>query len=83
MERPKTRYAKFGDLHVAYQVLGEGPPDIVFVAPYIMHVEAVWELRYMAPYLRGLARIGRLVLFDAIGSEIGRASCRERVYVLV
>jgi class 3 adenylate cyclase len=70
VERPKTRYAKLGDLHVAYQVLGEGPPDIVLVAPYITHVEAVWELRYFAPYLRGLARIGRLVLFDAIGSGL-------------
>jgi class 3 adenylate cyclase len=70
VERPKTRYAKLDDLHVAYQVVGKGPPDIVLVAPYIMHVEAVWELPYMAPYLRGLARIGRLVIFDAIGSGL-------------
>jgi class 3 adenylate cyclase len=69
-ERPQTRYAKSGDLHVAYQALGEGPPDIVFVAPYITHVEAMWEAPRMAPYLRGLARIGRLVLFDAIGSGL-------------
>ena len=70
MERPKTLYAKYGDLHVAYQVLGQGPPDIILVAPYITHVEAIWDMPYMAPYLRGLARIGRLVLFDAVGSGL-------------
>ncbi len=70
MERGKTQYAKLGDLHVAYQTLGQGPPDIVFVAPYITHVEAMWEAPLMAPYLQGLARIGRLVLFDAIGSGL-------------
>lgn len=59
-----------GDLHVAYQTLGQGPPDIVFVAPYMTNVEAMWEMPHTAPYLRGLARIGRLVLFDAIGSGL-------------
>ncbi len=70
MDKPKTQYAKCGDLHVAYQVLGQGPPDIVLVAPYITHVEAIWEVSHMEPYLRGLAQIGRLVLFDALGSGL-------------
>lgn len=70
MERPKTQYAKFGDLHVAYQTLGRGPPDIVLVAPYFTHVEAMWEIPQLARYLEGLARIGRLVLFDAVGSGL-------------
>jgi len=70
MDRPKTKYAKSGDLHVAYQTLGEGPPDIIFVAPYITNVEAMWEVPHIAPYLQGLARIGRLVLFDAVGSGL-------------
>lgn len=70
MERPKTQYAKSGDLHVAYQTLGQGAPDIVFVAPYITHVEAMWEIPQLARYLEGLARIGRLLLFDAVGSGL-------------
>jgi class 3 adenylate cyclase/alpha-beta hydrolase superfamily lysophospholipase len=70
VERPKTQYAKSGDLHVAYQTLGQGPPDIVFVAPYITHVEAMWEIPQLARYLEGLARIGRLLLFDAVGSGL-------------
>lgn len=69
-ERPKTQYAKSGDLHVAYQTVGEGPPDIVFVAPYITHVEAMWDSPWMANYLEGLAGIGRLLLFDAVGSGL-------------
>jgi class 3 adenylate cyclase/pimeloyl-ACP methyl ester carboxylesterase len=68
MERPKTQYAKSGDLHIAYQTFGQGPPDIVFVAPYITHVEAQWEVPQFARFLEGLSRIGRLVLFDAAGS---------------
>jgi class 3 adenylate cyclase len=74
VERPKTQYAKSGDLHVAYQTLGQGPPDIVFVAPYITHVEAMWDAPWIAPYLTGLARIGRLVLFDAVGSGLSDPS---------
>jgi class 3 adenylate cyclase len=70
VDRPKTRYAKFDDLHVAYQTVGTGPPDIVCVAPYVTHVEAIWEMPFFAPYFRGLARIGRAVLFDALGSGL-------------
>ena len=68
MERPKTQYAKSGDLHIAYQTLGQGPPDIVFVFPYLTHVEAGWEVPQLAQFYEELSRIGRLVLFDAVGS---------------
>ena len=70
MDRPPTQYARLGDLHVAYQTLGEGPVDIVFVAPGQTSVETAWDVPAMARYLRGLAGIGRLVLFDAIGSGL-------------
>ena len=68
MERPKTKYAKSGDQHIAYQVIGQGPPDIVFVFPYLTHVEAGWEIPQLANFYEELSRIGRLVLFDALGS---------------
>jgi class 3 adenylate cyclase len=69
MERPKTHYAKLDDLHVAWQVFGKESPDILVVSPYLMHVEAVWETLW-APYYEGLAQLGRVVIFDAIGSGL-------------
>jgi class 3 adenylate cyclase len=70
MEHPTTRYARYGDFHIAYQTLGSGPPDIVFVAPMYTNIEAVWEQPAMTRYLRRLSEMGRLVLFDAIGTGL-------------
>jgi len=41
--QPETRYAKSGDVHIAYQVTGEGPIDLVFVPGFVSHVEANWQ----------------------------------------
>jgi len=41
--RPETRYAKSGDVHIAYQVVGEGPLDLVFVPGFVSHLEGDWE----------------------------------------
>jgi hypothetical protein len=41
--QPETKYAKSGDVHVAYQVLGDGPIDLVIVPGWVSHVEVVWE----------------------------------------
>lgn len=68
MERPKTQDAQSGDLHIAYQTLGQGPSDIVFLFPYLTHVEAGWEIPQLAHFYEELARLGRVVLFDAAGS---------------
>ena len=43
MTAPETRYARSGDIHVAYQVVGEGPVDVVYVSPGMQHVEHIWE----------------------------------------
>ena len=40
---PETRYAKSGDIHIAYQVIGNGPLDLVFVPGFISHVDHVWD----------------------------------------
>lgn len=65
MERPETRYTKTGDrLFIAYQVIGEGPPDIVLPCGFI---DVVWEDPSYAHFLTRLARIGRLILFDGRG----------------
>jgi hypothetical protein len=39
----KTQYARSGDVHIAYQVLGNGPRDLVFVPGFVSHLEAIWE----------------------------------------
>ncbi len=41
---PETRYARHGTLHLAYQVLGEGPPDVLFVDQWFSHMDAQWDV---------------------------------------
>jgi hypothetical protein len=40
---PQTRFARVGDVHIAYQVVGDGPLDVLFVDTWVHHVEAVWD----------------------------------------
>jgi class 3 adenylate cyclase len=63
----ETQYAKKGDAHIAYQVVGEGPLDIVLVSTWFSHVEARWELPGYAQYLRRLSSFSRLISFDKYG----------------
>jgi class 3 adenylate cyclase len=67
-ETPETRYAKSGDVHIAYQVTGEGPLDLVFVPGFVSHLEAGWQLPDYADFLRRLASFSRLILFDKRGT---------------
>ena len=62
--RPQTRYALSGDVHIAYQVLGEGHRDIVFVPGAMSHLDLLWEDPETADFFRRLAGLGRLILFD-------------------
>jgi len=61
---PETRYAKSGGLNIAFQVIGEGPPDVVAVPGFVSHVEAAWDWPYLARHLYRLATFSRLVTFD-------------------
>ncbi len=63
--QPETKYAKSGDVHIAYQVVGEGPIDLVLNFGYISHVELVWE--GASKHLERLASFSRLILFDKRG----------------
>jgi pimeloyl-ACP methyl ester carboxylesterase len=67
---PRTEYAKSGDVHVAYQVLGDGPLDLVFVPGFVSHVEHFWEDPALARFLRRLASFSRLVFFDKRGTGL-------------
>jgi class 3 adenylate cyclase len=68
VETPETRYAKSGELYVAYQVLGTGPPDVVYVPGGPHHVELNWENPPVARSLRRLATLSRLIVFDKRGT---------------
>ncbi|HSB40133.1 MAG TPA: adenylate/guanylate cyclase domain-containing protein [Gaiellaceae bacterium] len=67
---PETRYAKSGDVHIAYQVIGHGPVDLVFVPGWITHVELGWDDPLEAAFRRRLATFSRLILFDKRGTGL-------------
>lgn len=68
--RPETRYARSGDVSIAYQVLGEGPPDLVLVPGFVSHLEVGWEEPNLAHLLTRLAAFARLILFDKRGTGL-------------
>ena len=65
---PETRYALSGDVHIAYQVVGEGPFDLVFVPGFVTHVELQWTLPGFEAFLRDLGSFSRLIRFDKRGT---------------
>ena len=76
---PTTHYAKSGDLHIAYQVVGEGPIDVVLIHGWISHLEYQWEdpalARFLnrlasARFLNRLASFSRLIVFDKRGTGL-------------
>jgi hypothetical protein len=56
--QPETRYAKSGEVHVAYQVVGTGPVDVVLVPGFVSHVEGWWEEPLCAQFFQRLATSG-------------------------
>jgi class 3 adenylate cyclase/alpha-beta hydrolase superfamily lysophospholipase len=77
-------YARSGQISIAYTVLGEGPPDIVYVPGFVSHLDLAWDLPFMAGALRGLSQLGRLTTFDKRGTglsdrTLGFGSFEERV----
>jgi pimeloyl-ACP methyl ester carboxylesterase len=68
--RPKTRYAKSGDVHIAYQVVGDGPIDLVWVPGWFSHVENAWDWPEVAYFFDRLASFSRLMIFDKRGTGL-------------
>jgi pimeloyl-ACP methyl ester carboxylesterase len=66
--QPATRYAKSGSVSVAYQVVGDGPIDLVLVPGFVSHVEVAWEEPKLARFLIRLASFSRLIVFDKRGT---------------
>jgi class 3 adenylate cyclase len=65
---PETRYADVGGEHVAYQVVGDGPIDAVWVGTWFGHVEARWDLPVLVRFFERLSRFTRFILFDKRGT---------------
>jgi len=65
---PETKYVTSGGDHIAYQVLGDGPPDIVLVSGWFSHVDGRWEEPSYAAFLHRVASFGRLIHFDKRGT---------------
>ena len=68
--RPETKYARSGDVHIAYQVVGDGPLDLVLVPGWISHIEHQWEDPAHARFLERLAAFCRLITFDKRGTGL-------------
>jgi len=67
---PQTRYARNGDVHIAYQIVGDGPIDLLLVPGGFTHIELGWEVQGIASFLRRLAAFSRLIIFDKRGTGL-------------
>jgi class 3 adenylate cyclase len=64
---PETRYARSGDIGIAYQAFGEGEMDLVLAFPFLSHLDLMWESPAMARFLRRLGSFARVLVFDRRG----------------
>ncbi len=77
---PETRYAKTADgVHIAYEVVGDGPVDIVFVMGWTSHIELMWAEPSLARFLNRLASFSRLILFDKRGMGLSDRVSDDRL----
>ena len=82
--RPETRYARSGNVGIAYQAIGEGDLDLVLAFPFISHLDLLWENPAQAHFMRRLGSFARLILFDRRGVGLsdpveGAATLEERM----
>jgi len=71
---PQTHYAKAGGLSIAYQVVGDGPIDLVLVPGWISNIEVFWEDAHVARFFKSLSSFARLILFDKRGTGLSDRS---------
>ncbi len=64
---PETHYAKSGDVNIAYQVVGDGPVDLLYAAGWVTNLEVMWEDPGFARFLNRMASFTRLICFDKRG----------------
>ncbi|MEM7068174.1 MAG: adenylate/guanylate cyclase domain-containing protein [Pseudomonadota bacterium] len=83
MQRPKTQYSKAGDVHIAYQVFGDGPIDLLWAQGWATHIEYAWESPDYARFLNKLGQFARVIFFDKRGvgmsdRDVGYPTLEER-----
>ncbi len=76
MTKPQIRYAKSGNVHIAYQVFGNGPVNIVFTPGIVSHQDLVWEYPGSTKFLEGLAQFARVAHFDKRGTGLSDRDVR-------
>lgn len=84
MEPPEVRYAKSGDVSVAYQTYGAGPIDVVLGLPFVSHLGIYWELPAAVHFFEDVGAFARLILFDKRGvgpsdQNVGAPTLEERM----
>src|SRR5881409_1703690 len=79
---PETRYAKSGDVNIAYQVVGDGPTDLVYVPGWVSNIDLLWEKPKPARFLERLASFSRLILFDKRGTGMSDRVSNDRLPTL-
>src|SRR4051794_16551300 len=67
---PETRFTRRDGLHLAYQVLGDGPLDLLLVDQWFSHMEAQWDVAPLALLRERLAAFGRLIMYDKRGTGL-------------
>src|SRR5512134_1003240 len=67
---PQTKYARSGDVNIAYQVVGDGPIDVVFVMGWVSNIDEFWKEPSFARFLERLAGFSRLIVFDKRGTGL-------------
>ena len=80
--QPETQYARSRDVNIAYQVVGEGPRDLVYVPGWVSNIEMMWEEPAMARFLTRLASFSRLILFDKRGTGLSDRVSNEELPTL-
>lgn len=76
---PLTRYARSGRHHIAYQVIGDGPIDILVVPGFVSNLELHWQLPGFASFYERLGRLGRLIVFDKLGTGLSDRVAFEEI----
>ena len=71
---PVIKYARNGDVSIAYQVLGDGPADVIYVPPFVSNLDLQWQEPQQARYLQRLASFSPLVMFDKRGTGLSDRS---------
>lgn len=64
---PDTKYAKSDDVNIAYQVIGDGPIDLLYAGGWVTNIEVMWEDPGFARFLNRMAAFTRLICFDKRG----------------